>query len=48
VYTIAGSGVMPVVLIVAGSVTALVIGSLARPALDPAAVERFFPPAGRY
>ncbi|MCH7562751.1 MAG: sodium:solute symporter family protein [Gemmatimonadetes bacterium] len=47
VYTIAGSGVMPVVLIVAGSVTALVIGSLARPALDPAAVERFFPPAGR-
>ena len=33
-YTIADSGVMPVVLIVAGSATALVVGSLARPASD--------------
>ena len=43
-YTIGGSGVMPVVLIVAGSVTALVVGSLVSLAPDSAAVDRFFPP----
>jgi Na+/proline symporter len=42
-YTIAGSGVMPVVPIVLASTAATVLGSLLGPAPDPEATERFFP-----
>jgi SSS family solute:Na+ symporter len=44
-YTIAGTGVMPVVVIVLGSTVATVVGSLLGPAPDPEAADRFFPPA---
>ncbi len=42
-YTIAGSGVMPVVPIVLASTAATVLGSLLGPVPDPEATERFFP-----
>ena len=43
VYTIADTGVMPVVLIVLASTAAMVFGSLLAPTPDPGSVERFFP-----
>jgi Na+/proline symporter len=47
-YTIGGSGVMPVALMLAVSAVAMVVGSLLSPAPDPATVAKFFPaaPAG--
>jgi SSS family solute:Na+ symporter len=45
-YTIAGSGVMPVVPIVFASTAAIVIGSLLGPPADSDAAERFFPARG--
>ena len=42
-YTIAGTGLMPVALIVLSSTVAVVVGSLLGPKQDAAAVERFFP-----
>ncbi len=44
VYTIADSGVMPVVLIVVASTAATVVGSLLGPTPEPGSVEGFFPP----
>ena len=41
-YTIGGTGVMPVAVIVLGSTVAMVVGSLLNPP-DPAEADRFFP-----
>jgi len=45
-YTVAGTGVMPVAVLVAASTLALVLGSLATRPPAPATIERFFPPSG--
>jgi len=44
-YTVANSGVMPVAVIMLGSTVAMIVGSLLRPASDPSAVDKFFPPS---
>jgi SSS family solute:Na+ symporter len=43
-YTIGGSGVMPVALMLVVSSVAMVVGSLLSPAPDPATLEKLFPP----
>ena len=42
-YTVGGSGVMPVAVILAVSVVAMVVGSLLSKPTDPAAIQKFFP-----
>ena len=42
-YTVGGTGVMPVVVIVLGSTVATVLGSLLGPTPDPESARRFFP-----
>ncbi len=41
-YTVGGTGIMPVAVILAGSAAALVLGSLLSPAPEPRRLERFF------
>ena len=42
-YTVGGSGVMPVAVILAGSIVAMVIGSLISKPPDPTVIHKFFP-----
>ena len=45
-YTVGNSGVMPVAVILAGSVVAMIVGSVISKPPDPTVIQKFFPPDG--